>query len=584
MPWLCTRLRYLNRGGTDDLPRAFTTWIFAPPSDRLCDPGPDYKYSLKDCQLPERQFDPVLQVIVATIRELAVDNMYVAAAKIRVRNATSSPPIWPMTGNRESDSGVKFYVFHPYYDEFPMTVPVAMFDRRAGLSADKLFVRSKSRWESLRTWLLQLPDIKILDGYWCRDKQQLEARRIQTQQVWWRCNGKHFPLMDLPTELYFEVLRHALGGEIHPFVIGGPDMHLETRTVPRRGGQSHVVLGRQAYSSRENAVPGTEPPNYALLRVSKQVRREALNAAWVGTRKCFVTPPSFFKVISLAHKPSAQYNWISKVELDFTISDWFDFFGVEIHPALHASAGFSMGPLLQGINTLKSLRLRFRSPYGGRHYYKNMMDPNPWQWFQALYKHTDWFQSNEMYRDMRTSICYKTVVDWILTFAYPYIHHIPNVILAGCVKKEVRERWTHRLATGYRLRRKISRKGLSEAETLGYNWQADMDLIGKYPSHSPPRCSCPVPCDLFEMRDFAFRHNVPPEIYRVFDHDDEWTEELNERVVWLITHAPQHLSELVLYGPQANSKSLIEKYRDKYNNSGIQGTVQKGCITTEAEE
>jgi hypothetical protein len=233
--------------------------------------------------------------------------MCFAATKLFVRNITNSPPIWPVN-NRNSEFGVKLYAFRECYEEFPMTIPVSMTDRTGKLTIDKLIVRVDGEWQPLRAWLLNVPEQWLLHtGY-----------RVQTQAVWWERNGKRFPLMRLPAEIRLKILEYAMGDVMHPC------------TGYSEASSRQVILGPAGNIKRSESEwfrypeewSGKEPPNYNLLRVSKQVRAEALQAGWVGTWKHFKWATVCHKVLTCAICP-VNLNWLAKVELDFDFNQWF---------------------------------------------------------------------------------------------------------------------------------------------------------------------------------------------------------------------------------------------------------------------
>lgn len=47
--------------------------------------------------------------------------------------------------------------------------------------------------------------------------------------------------------------------------------------------------------------------------------------------------------------------------------------------------------------------------------------------------------------------CQKTVVDWIMTVAFPFIKDIPNVWLSGAVNTTSKKKWKYILNANYKV-------------------------------------------------------------------------------------------------------------------------------------
>jgi hypothetical protein len=158
------------------------------------------------------------------------------------------------------------------------------------LNAGTILVRKKNDrewlWKPLKKFLLEPPD---------RERNLIDSE--SAQRTWWRLNGQHFPLMDLPAELRLEIYQQALGGDIYPHV--GYIRGTSTRKVILGSLNENIPLhgGDNADASRLN------PPNYALLRVSKEIHSDALKAGWEGTPKRFVVINSLLDIVQAATSP-----------------------------------------------------------------------------------------------------------------------------------------------------------------------------------------------------------------------------------------------------------------------------------------
>jgi hypothetical protein len=406
-----------------------------------------YSYKLEESpNYPGPQDDPVIRTISGTIRELLKKDIGVAAARIRVYNLTNAPPLWPVTD--ENADSVKFYVFKPYYKEFPISVPITLTKDCRRLGMHSILVREDGCWKSLQAWLMELSNRGFLlksgdfmEGSW----PNYGTRRVnlRSQQRWWSVNGKSFPLMDLPPEVRVILLQHVMGSEIY----------LDTMY---KNGQTHVVQARASRSQwydRSIAFQpfGPDVPNNNVLLVSKQVRIEALKATWEGTWKHFMWDSkvnfngrnmriSPFDTVMTAVRPG-PWNWISKIELNYSTQAWFWFFNIEVWPRVHFSRAMprlTNGALLKEISTLKELRLVFPSPYDHR-------QKHPWVNFfcSAFYTSEEYsnLDANErkLYKDSHTRPCFRTLVDWILTVAFPFVKHVPNIYLKGYIKTKLKE-------------------------------------------------------------------------------------------------------------------------------------------------
>jgi hypothetical protein len=314
------------------------------------------------------------------------------------------------------------------------------------LTTDKILVRKKWRgrgadkepWTPIKKWLLELPLPSQLTEGTTRDGV---PRALRSQQVWWSKNGKRFRFMKLPYELRATILQHALGENIY------------LNTNYNSLGLREITLGSRRHNTpaadeNDDAGERPDPPNYAVLGLNKSLRKEALQAGWVGTRKYFIDFSYLRKTLNADIKPS-KYNCLSRIQLNQSISQYLDLFGVDFDPVVQIQTANSSGAMLQAIPGLRHLELYFRSPYRRL--------PFPQQ---------DW--------NINSYSCQKIMVDWVLTFAFPYIKHIPNVHLAGSVKTSSKRWWYYILKKEYR-ERKI------DYRTHGYDHAQELAKIVEFP-------------------------------------------------------------------------------------------------------
>ncbi|KAF2110716.1 hypothetical protein BDV96DRAFT_650821 [Lophiotrema nucula] len=477
MPWGTPRIKErITRLDRIDLwSRRFTTMLFPPPEHRRESNTRTYTYRI--INPPPPQADPVLRVIKQTIRELCRDEPYLAAAEVQVWNATSSPPLWPLSqANR--DIGIKFYLFKETYDEFHATHPVRVIPSGRGLTADMIEVRHRKRWHPLKAWLKRLPRKKYMERIYDKD---------HIQRAWWDQNGKAFAIMELPTEVRLILLQHILGGKIYP----------QVRT-PIESDSPRITLGTGSCWSWDNDLDAGSV-NRDIMSVSKLIRKESFVAAWEGTFKHFTTSEDLSEVINFPKAPTSL-NWLAKINLSFSIREYFIFFGVTVHPFIRYDQAQAPARVLQTLTTLTSLDLLFFNPNSG--------DANPWRdWYYALMYISE---DQPQYERMMGEFCHTPVVDWILTFALPFIKRIPKVYLSGCIKTITRKKWEHIIENEYLLKDEDYR-------THGYDWPTAIEEIQLITENElPPMCHCPLPCmrsggDLYADVDY-------PE----FDYDDSW--------------------------------------------------------------
>jgi hypothetical protein len=307
-----------------------------------------------------------------------------------------------------------------------------------GTIEDNLHLKIGTQWILLKDWLLTShKPAEYLSG----------EKGYRAQRKWWKLSGRHFRLADLPTEMRMKIFEFALGPRIYPLTTrhdtearlgtGFLNWHECSRIKQRHPSKlyralEHRVTGCSAYE-----------PNIALLSINKQTYREALQAGWENTRKCFFSPCHFTSVLRVNNKP--HYNWLNHLILDITMKGWFDFFGVNLRPNFHINNDESSGRLLSTLDKLTTLQLWFRSPDDGADYYPHGMGD---------YNHGE-----------RSSFtcCQRTMVDWIMTLAWPFVKALPKVRLGGILKKDTKDKWNGLLALPARDKDVIIDQAVEEA-------------------------------------------------------------------------------------------------------------------------
>lgn len=384
-------------------------------SDQISEQEGEYTYTF---QTVPQQTDPVIELIRSTIRRLnqhPEHGLRMCNNNIQVYATTSAPPIWPTTLHG-SANGVKLYTFLQECKVPPATVPISVHLREDWLSSEQLRVRTKGQWIPLEQWLLGLADDEVL-----------RRRSLESQtSFYYQRNGKHFRLMDLPVELRLMIFEYTIApaGEVYPLYINNGPI-ADQRIILGVGYDPQSLppfFGANRFSSvtieSRDIIPS---PDTTILRVSKQCRDEGLRAGWEGVRRCFIDPYNFKWVAAgwnLGIAP--RFNLLGRIELSFTNSDWFVYFGVVFKPHLHLNVPTAFGHPLTRLSSSTELNIRFRDPSDG-------WGKDPWAWVT-----------------MKTS-CQTVMVDWIMALAFPEIKHFRIVKLTGYVKKPQKAKWESRL-------------------------------------------------------------------------------------------------------------------------------------------
>ncbi|KAI4620794.1 hypothetical protein J4E83_005155 [Alternaria metachromatica] len=401
-----------------DPSRMFSVCLSPPPSSKLYLTSDQYKWKMR--VLPPQKNDQMLQVIKKTIAELNKQYMLFWRIGLEVSHLTMSPPLWP---RHLEEYSTKLYAFKEKDREFPMAVEATLSRGCRRLTAETILVREKDDMNGpkpgmpLKTWLLFLVN----------SRDSLGEAGWQLQRGWWASNDQDFSIMTLPAEIRCEILRQILGGNIYPVARENPNV---SGPVVFLGAKS----GNMPVSHWPEVPPASrpDPPNYAILRASKQIYGEGLKAAWEGTTKHFADGLWLEKVLEAPIAPS-NYRWLTHIQLSLSTKECFRFFGIDIHPVLRLPPLVPKARLLQGIATLNNLEIVFGSPY--------VPYSNPW------------FSFPNRPPTIMKYPCHKIMVEWALIFAFPYLKHIPNVRLAGCIKTCTKSKWEHILSNEYYLRK-----------------------------------------------------------------------------------------------------------------------------------
>ena len=423
----------------------------------------EYRYSLPEPLEVDRR-DAVLHFMKRTIRKLQMENINVGVQRYKIQGLTCHRPIWPLD-LANAPFPTKLYAIKPCWEEFPACIIVTVEDRGTilTLTTDRVKVKLYPTAEGAR-WM---PIDKFLTA-WATPRYGGSIHPglsdEAAQRKWWPMTGKSFRFLDLPKEIRLQILAHALGTEVQPRFVYNT----------RSGTYDLDLCAPRSSSFLWNSMPDIVQPNKAVFDVSRQVDDEAWEAIVVGREKHFYSEACLSDVLQRQIPPAlAGTNWLSKVTLKLTLTKFFEFFGWEFNPVLQprSNTPYTVSPaeMLQRSPLIEELTLDIQNPYtDGRHPWRSMQDYTP-----RSDDRIDWV-SVETYFTTYTSHspCYRTIVNWLLILAFPYIKGIPKVNLRGAVKTTIKKDWARILSIEYK-------KSIGEEvfDTHSFDYQASLDSL-----------------------------------------------------------------------------------------------------------
>ncbi|KAI4709294.1 hypothetical protein J4E89_006043 [Alternaria sp. Ai002NY15] len=391
--------------------------------------------------------DPVLAEMYHTMNRPKKRNFAAFALRVNIRPVNDAPPLWPPYMNLFDIKSYYFEVVEK--DSVKQAKWVTILPNGSPPTAETVHIyeTDKKEWVSFGDWLAK--NIK--------SREWLGRLGYHLQFKWYKSKGSKRRFEDFPAEIREKIYKAALGGEVYPlnslctaegYTCFWPDGEPESEAQLTLGLGYHPGLfmrlkGEALLASPwdENRVPEDRPPvhkpSLSLSAVNSTIRDEFLHFAWVRMRSRFFTPDLFLLAIKAWAGPAMAYQHLSKIELNFTNVEWFEFFGVSLlYSPIGITASESNGSCLQKLDNLRDLHLRFRTPYDG-------------------YQGSPWGCRPDKHRLPRYGgedyiCCQHTIVDWICTFAYPFLINKCKeeslgerltVTLTGAVKTVTKGKW-----------------------------------------------------------------------------------------------------------------------------------------------
>ncbi|RMZ74456.1 n amino acid transport system [Pyrenophora seminiperda CCB06] len=390
-------------------------------------------------------------------------------------------------------------------DGFTRTVAIEI------LPGDAVTVENMTVIEFGQTTKNTMEAVAWLQDTYCSDANDLWAMRFpetqyDEQRMWWDSTGQTFPILELPPELRLPIYLHIIGPVVVPDVIPG---------VPKQRlilgiGQSLVDSDHRS-SSRLGRVrdPDIQRPNMHILRVNKQINREASEVAVRDTTKRFTwlrglrtgplaSPHTIFRSI-LANPPDPSF--LRHIQLEMSASQYFDFIGIyKIRDRLlhHPLKDLFFLKALFKFENLTTLDFRFISP---KHLRAECPFSGP--------------KTTQAVVPARSHSCQKKWIHFFFALALPVLRKLIaakklTVTTSGCIKTSSKIYWEYLI---------------NDTKNNHCGEIARMKAKGNISDRELFDCECSYPCAaeikgaMYEWEEWMFR--------RI-----EGLRELKERVYW----------------------------------------------------
>lgn len=320
---------------------------------------------------------------------------------------------------------------------------------------------------------------------------KFSATQYEEQRLWWNKTAQHFRLMHLPLELREAIYLQVIG----PVIL--PDTY-RSKVVLGTGLISYVG-GDEAKMRRD---PDIDGPNMRIMRISTQVRYEAMTVAYRDTFKrlrdmgsmadsTFVPRTPLSSIVNALRASSPHAAFLRNIQLEMSATQYCAFIGLKPKPGQPLATTPRQGALpinnLRLFAGLQRLDFRFISP-------KHPDAACPWS---ALRPYGSGFGAHS---------CQKVWIEWFLVLAYGRLRALSisqamHYTLSGCVKTSTRTRWETYLndkRSDHTKTVKDLGKEIRETREVGgtKNWV-----------DGPISCSCRSPCDVrgaMELKGFEW--------------------------------------------------------------------------------
>ncbi|KAI4658132.1 uncharacterized protein J4E79_007113 [Alternaria viburni] len=282
--------------------------------------------------------DPVLAEMYHTMNRPKKHDFAAFALRVNIRPVNDAPPLWPPHMNLFDIKSYYFEVVEK--DSVKEARWVTILPNGSPPTAETVHIYEiyKKEWVSFSDWLAK--NIK--------SRKWLGRLGYHLQLRWYKGKGSKRRFEDFPAEIREKIYKAALGGEVYPlnslctaeeYTCFWPDGEPESEAQLTLGLGYHPGLfmrlkGEALLASPwdENRVPEDRPPvhkpSLSLSAVNSTIRNEFLHFAWVRMRSRFFTPDLFVLAIKAWAGPAMAYQNLTKIELNFTNVEWFEFFGV----------------------------------------------------------------------------------------------------------------------------------------------------------------------------------------------------------------------------------------------------------------
>ncbi|KAF2814582.1 uncharacterized protein BDZ99DRAFT_471993 [Mytilinidion resinicola] len=220
------------------------------------------------------------------------------------------------------------------------------------VAGDRLEVKIRRVWMNFQEWVRTLH----------RDAEQYVGDvGFQKQAMWWARNGKQFRVMELPKELRLAVFGQAIGVGLYSEASFRATEDGEEIWIASLG---YGYKPPEEWAGTARRADIVDVPNYALLRVSKQVYAECRDAAFLS-RVSFADQTHADILPLLKTLRVLIPNVFTHIGLSFSMMEYIYFFGIRVQPWLDEGRIASPPPacnFLLNVPTLQRLGIKLPSP------------------------------------------------------------------------------------------------------------------------------------------------------------------------------------------------------------------------------